>query len=1533
MNLRKLVAGFLTTLALGFPGIALPQFDPVGDDTDIFLANPLIAATRPNILFFVDNTANWNTAFSIEKQALINTANNLVTDAFNVGMGMFVETGSPNDNIDGAYVRFGLRQMTPTNKSRFTSMINALDISGDKGNNATYSLAMDEMFRYFAGKDSYSGFGKAKRDYPGNTLYNSYAADLSGAPFSSATSRTYISPIVSGCQKNFIIFLSNGPAGDNSSSLTTAQGFLTNWQSPDPLTSIALSPAGEQGLWADEYAKFMAEKDCSAIDGVQNVFTYAIDVLPSGSGQGPDHTALLKSMADRGKGRYFAVNSIADTSQLENVLRTIFQEVQAVNSVFASVALPVSVNVRGTNLNQVYIGQFRPDQAKGPRWFGNLKMYKIGQETTTNTDGTITREAFLVDTDGNRAENSATGFISPNAKSFWSATSTFWSHRNADENGAGGASDLPDGDLVEKGGAAQQIRGRYPTDQAQRQVYTCVSATGFCNSGDLLSSSPFAVSNANVTGADLGTYTKKLVATITAGVSGGNPTATATVTAHGFADGDEVKVTGASPNVYNQTARITFVDANTFTYDLPSLPPSNVARVIATGHNLLSGDLVTVAGATQAGYNIGDASITRIDANQFEYTMSASETSAATGSFTVTGKKPVVSATGVGTAARATVTGHGYTTGDRIIISGANEASFNVASPGATITVVDANSFDYTTSVPITGTADTARVTTTNPHGFSTGNTLTISGSAQSVYNGSFPITKIDANTFSYTVSGVASTESPSTAIASIGISQITHPTTGAASGRDIATVTTSVAHGFTDGQQVIISSTGGVPPSGYDGTWQISGVTSSGFRIGENGITNTQIDGVTTPKTTAGMKVGKPVAKIEPVVRATGTIRAAKALASVTSISSKANATGVMYAGRPSDINTTDRDNLILWVRGRDNAENEKSNTTAPDVRPSIHGDVLHSRPAVVNYGRAADENDVYIFYGTNDGGVRAVKGGLATVADDVYSDNSRVQPGQERWTFIPKEVFGKFERLRSRTPEISRDNPRDYFVDGDISAYTKDANNDGKLVAADGDKVYLYFVMRRGGDSIYALDVSNPAAPKFMWRKQAGDPGYAELGQTWSGANVTRIQANTRPSETTSGNPDNLVLVLGAGYDPDPEDVPPCLAQRQDASSTIEAPIGDGIINFTTSGSCSVSGATGGATTKFRTKGRGILVVDALDGHVIWQAGPAPADATHNVTVADMAYSIAGDVRVVDLTGDGIAESAYVGDTGGQVWRVDLANTDPRRWVVRKLATLSSTTATDIANHRKFLFQPEVTVAEDSIGLYAAVLIGTGDREHPFDGLAVNRFYLLKDRGEAATLGSATGTRSWTESGSTASAGTGATPLAGGVIREADLFDATVTPGASDSGWMHTMRSGEKTVSAALVVGGQAIFSSNQPTVLAGAAVDACASNLGVARIYTISVADGTASSIIRAGGGYVPSPVFAAIPLEGTSSSSTIPDSSTGTCTGAACGDSSTAGGGPPSSGPVSGIVCTGTSCWSVGTLDVGSRRRSYWYKAID
>ena len=44
-----------------------------GEDIDLFL-QPAgdIEDGRPNVLFIIDNTANWNTAFANEKQALVN---------------------------------------------------------------------------------------------------------------------------------------------------------------------------------------------------------------------------------------------------------------------------------------------------------------------------------------------------------------------------------------------------------------------------------------------------------------------------------------------------------------------------------------------------------------------------------------------------------------------------------------------------------------------------------------------------------------------------------------------------------------------------------------------------------------------------------------------------------------------------------------------------------------------------------------------------------------------------------------------------------------------------------------------------------------------------------------------------------------------------------------------------------------------------------------------------------------------------------------------------------------------------------------------------------------------------------------------------------------------------------------------------------------------------------------------------------------------------------------------------------------------
>src|SRR5688500_13767454 len=148
----------------------------------------------------------------------------------------------------------------------------------------------------------------------------------------------------------------------------------------------------------------------------------------------------MKSTANPGKGRYFAVRSGTDGEEIVNALETIFTEIQAVNSVFAATTLPVSINVRGTNANQVYMGVFRPDNNARPRWLGNLKLYQIGIDRVSNPP-----ELFLADAAGARAEDRSSGFILPGARSFWTSPSSYWAFKGSyEETDLGRESDAPD---------------------------------------------------------------------------------------------------------------------------------------------------------------------------------------------------------------------------------------------------------------------------------------------------------------------------------------------------------------------------------------------------------------------------------------------------------------------------------------------------------------------------------------------------------------------------------------------------------------------------------------------------------------------------------------------------------------------------------------------------------------------------------------------------------------------------------------------------------------------------------------------------------------------------------------------------------------------------------------------------------------------------------------------------------------------------------------------------------------------------------
>ena len=158
----------------------------------------------------------------------------------------------------------------------------------------------------------------------------------------------------------------------------------------------------------------------------------------------------------------------------------------------------------------------------------------------------------------------------------------------------------------------------------------------------------------------------------------------------------------------------------------------------------------------------------------------------------------------------------------------------------------------------------------------------------------------------------------------------------------------------------------------------------------------------------------------------------------------------------------------------------------------------------------------------------------------------------------------------------------------------YTYDSNQDGTLDSSGGDKVWAYLGMRRGGSAYYALDLSNPDSPSFMWRIDDSTSGFGELGQTWSEPVVTRI-----PGYVDGSGVKKPVLVFGAGYD-----------TGKDASGVGTAD----------------------------QEGRGLYIVDAQTGALVWSVTPAN-NSTTNLSEPDLLHSVPAEVAVLDSNGDRIA------------------------------------------------------------------------------------------------------------------------------------------------------------------------------------------------------------------------------------------------------------------------------------------------------
>ncbi len=448
----------------------------------------------------------------------------------------------------------------------------------------------------------------------------------------------------------------------------------------------------------------------------------------------------------------------------------------------------------------------------------------------------------------------------------------------------------------------------------------------------------------------------------------------------------------------------------------------------------------------------------------------------------------------------------------------------------------------------------------------------------------------------------------------------------------------------------------------------------------------------------------------------------------------------------------------LFQWAQGRD-VDDEDKDGAHTDKRTDIMGDPLHSKPLAINFG-SEDAPDIRILVGTNHGFLHMFKDEGDTV--------------KESWAFMPYELLPNLRELRNNVPSGVHSV---YGLDGSPVAHIK--SGPGGITQA-----WAYIGMRRGGTSYYAFDITNPDKPSLKWMINSDSPGMSNMGESWAQPVITKIPGwpvgNTNPSTAKP------VLIFGAGYEPTNKD-------------------GTGV----------------GARD---TKGKGVYIVDADTGKLVHFFGdPAGASGTNLPGIID---SVPNSVAILDSDNDGLTDRIYATDTGANVWRIDMPSPAPKGslpWTGFKFADLGGNSTT---SDRRFYSAPVAVqtiitnYSEVSTTIngktstqvtsqklpYDAVVIGSGLRPSPSSTSRNDMFFTLQDRN----------TVSRPFNGSS----TFPTPAP---LTINDLYN--ISSGSPETqqekinfskkrGWYYGFgTSGEKSLSAATIIGGRVIFTTYVP------------------------------------------------------------------------------------------------------------------------
>ena len=537
------------------------------------------------------------------------------------------------------------------------------------------------------------------------------------------------------------------------------------------------------------------------------------------------------------------------------------------------------------------------------------------------------------------------------------------------------------------------------------------------------------------------------------------------------------------------------------------------------------------------------------------------------------------------------------------------------------------------------------------------------------------------------------------------------------------------------------------------------------------------------------------------------------------------------------------DCEKRMLWLLGKLHTTDANNDVNA-NTRWSVN-DILHSSPSVITYGGVNTSSGQTFFdkvvYGTNAGFLHMVNG----------------LTGKEEWRYMPSDFWSMQRQLFN-----NRQDTHTYGLDGKPVVWACDQFDDGSIdqgtrnisptsgagsqtcESSSEDFVRVITSTRRGGGDhgfIYALDLSptknitddatGQITPKFMWRISGGGStgDFTRLGQTWSDPKIATIMVNPGAPHAKD------VLIFGGGYDPKLDDNNIFSTSDNDGSDFL---------------------------------GNAIYIVNPMNGEKMLSISGKGTGA--DIEVDDMHFSIPSAISILDSNSDGQVDRLYVGDLGGQVWRVDLAQALPisgnraTGTVIGKLADVSGNTA---GERRRFFSPPSVVQVKDTAFSeteeYDYVLIGSGDRPHPLLTTEKDKFYAFRDRFIAEnSLKDSNGDHvcgdgdGYPKSNHKPISHDDAASLINATTKGLKDHDADAVQSADgyffDFAEANSGKPGEKALSAPLTVGGAVAFTTFDPTVEQGTGnqtsgdkdkSDPCGAvpNIGTARAYHINILSG--------------------------------------------------------------------------------------------